>query len=64
MRVTSDELEPIKTALMAGVTEVQYKDRLEKFRSLDDMLRTIRLFEPNFALKKKRFVRPVYSRGY
>ena len=57
----------LKIAVQSGVTKIQYKDRMEEFRSLSDMLKIIRMSDPNFGLTKSsrtRAVRPIYSRGY
>lgn len=50
---TLEDVQRLRDAIKKGVTEVQYQDKRVKYRTLDEMLKVLRMMEQELGLKKK-----------
>ncbi len=61
---TTEELEAIETAYKSGITEIHYKDRVTKFRSLREMERILKTAGSTLTQRDRQHYQPSYDRGY
>jgi hypothetical protein len=61
---TPEEIAAIELAYKSGVTEVQFKDRRTRYRSLGEMERILSSAGSSIVKKDRKHYEPKYERGY
>ena len=53
MAFSASDVEKLKDSIKRGVQRVEYQDKTVVYRSMDDMLKALRLMEEELGLKEK-----------
>lgn len=65
MAWTQADADALKASIARGVRDVSYADKRVSYRSLDEMLATLRLIEREIGTRKKtRIIRTYSSKGF